>query len=305
MSGTPTSGAGDHDAGEHDAAPWNALSACTAEEALAMDAWLVEERGLPLAQLMAVAGARVAQAAREMLREHGLTRAVFLVGPGNNGGDALVAERLLRAETDTLLWRPLPRSAAAQALSDEAAALAVSPDAPGAAATGAKATVAEPTRAEATDAAAIGAAATPGAAPAGGTTSPRVTSAAPPLDARTLLVDGLFGVGLRRALHGASRAAVDHVNASEATVLAIDMPSGLHATTGEVRAGQPATAGSGGRGARGAAIRADVTLALVMPRRGYFLASGPALVGAWRVADLGFPPRLAHEWLARRRAAER
>jgi NAD(P)H-hydrate epimerase len=113
------------------------------------------------------------------------------------------------------------------------------------------------------------------------------TSAAPPLDARTLLVDGLFGVGLARPLEGAARAAVEHVNASRATVLAIDIPSGLSATTGEVQ---------------GAAIRAHATVSFVGPKRGFFLGAGPALVGAWRAVDIGFPPSDAHAWLARRRA---
>ncbi len=210
-----------------------------------MDAWLVAERGCSITELMAVAGARVADAARALLRERSLARIVFLVGPGNNGGDGLVAERVLRGEVETQLWLPLPRTRAAEAVAGV------------------------------------------GAFPA------RPDAAPPLLDARTLLVDGLFGVGLRRPLEGAERAAVERVNASDATVLAIDIPSGLHATTGEV---------PGAR--RGAAIRADVTLTFVGPKRGFFLGSGPAHVGAWRAVDIGFPPQLAHDWLARRRGAE-
>jgi ADP-dependent NAD(P)H-hydrate dehydratase / NAD(P)H-hydrate epimerase len=205
---------------------WSAASAYTAEEALAMDGWLVRERGFTIPRLMAVAGARVAEAARVLVRERGLTRAVFLVGPGNNGGDALVAEELLRAELPTRLWRPLA--------ADEAGM--------------------------------------------------------PPLDAQTLLVDGLFGVGLARPVEGAARAAVERVNASPATVLAIDVPSGLSATTGELL---------------GAAIRAHATVTFVGPKRGFFVGAGPAHVGAWRAVDLGFPPEEAHAWLARRRAATR
>ena len=238
-----------------DGVAWNAATALTADEALAMDGWLASELGLSLEQLMEVAGARVADVARELVREHGLAEAVFLVGPGHNGGDALVAERLLRAELHTLVWRPLSRPRPAEPVAPAGAA-----------------------------------------APRVTTTAPRVTTTAPALGARTLLVDGLFGVGLRRPLQGAARAAAAHIDASDATVLSIDIPSGLHATTGAV----PAARGS----PRGVAIRADLTLTFVAPKRGFFLGSGPALVGAWRVVDLGFPPRLAHEWLARRRAAE-
>jgi ADP-dependent NAD(P)H-hydrate dehydratase / NAD(P)H-hydrate epimerase len=221
----------------HDATvPPNAL---TADEALALDVWL-QSRGHTLAALMAEAGARVADEARRLARERGLRRAVFLVGPGNNGGDALVAERLLRDELEMLVWQPLPRTPAADALAG------ADRDPP-----------------------------------------PRRASAPPPLDVRTLLVDGLFGVGLARPLAGPARAAVAHVNASPATVLAIDVPSGLSATTGEVLGARP-----------DAAIRAHATLAFVLPKAGFFLGAGPALAGRWRVADLGFPPAEAEAWLA-------
>jgi hydroxyethylthiazole kinase-like uncharacterized protein yjeF len=169
---------------------------------------------------------------------------VFLVGPGNNGGDALVAERLLRPEVETLVWQPLPRAPGADALAG------ADRDPP-----------------------------------------PRVTSEPPALDARTLLVDGLFGVGLARPLAGAARAAVEHVQASPATVLAIDVPSGLDATTGEVLGT-----------AEGVAVRADETITFVGPKAGFFAGSGPELVGRWRAVDLGFPANEAEAWLAARRA---
>lgn len=216
--------------------------AYTADEALAMDRWLVS-RGHALADLMAIAGARVADAARRLARERGLRRVVLLVGPGNNGGDALVAERLLRAELDTLVWQPLPRSAGADALAG------TDRDPP-----------------------------------------PRVTAEPPALDARTLLVDGLFGVGLARPLSGAARDAVAHVNAAQATVLSIDIPSGLCATSGEVLGG-----------ASGVAVRAHETVTFVGPKAGFFAGRGPALVGAWRAEDLGFPPGEAEAWLRERR----
>ncbi|HZM00192.1 MAG TPA: NAD(P)H-hydrate epimerase, partial [Planctomycetota bacterium] len=153
----------------------------------------------------------------------GLTRAVFLVGPGHNGGDALVAERRLAERMPalrTLLWRPLQG------------------DAP------------------------------------------------PALDAATLLVDGLFGVGLSRPVEGRARAAIEHVNASPACVLAIDIPSGLCATTGAVL---------------GAAVSAEHTISFVGPKRGFFIGAGPAQVGSWRAVEIGFPATEAEAWRASRR----
>ena len=205
-----------------DDAAWRA--AWTAEESSAMDRWLMDERGFSLEALMEQAGARVADAAAALIAERGLRRAVFLVGPGHNGGDALVAERLLREQwpaVSTLLWRPLQG------------------DPP------------------------------------------------PPLDDRTLLIDGLFGVGLSRPVEGAARAAIEHVNRSPACVLAIDVPSGLCATTGAVL---------------GAAVRARCTLTFVGPKRGFFVGAGPAHVGAWRAVEIGFPAAEAEAWRAKRRA---
>jgi NAD(P)H-hydrate repair Nnr-like enzyme with NAD(P)H-hydrate epimerase domain len=202
----------------------------TAEEAQAMDRWLEEERGFTVPQLMAAAGRRLADAARSLVTELGLARAVFLVGPGNNGGDALVAEELLRDELTTVVWRPLQGDPA------------------------------------------------------------------PGLDDRTLLVDGLFGVGLIRPIGGAARAAVEQVNASSAVVLAVDIPSGLSATSGEV----VGVTDDDPRG--GVAIRAHHTVTFVGPKRGFFHGAGPAHVGAWRAVAIGFPPEEADAWVRARRA---
>jgi NAD(P)H-hydrate repair Nnr-like enzyme with NAD(P)H-hydrate epimerase domain len=201
----------------------------TAVESAAMDRWLVAVCGHTLAELMAAAGRRVAEAARELLAERGLLRVVALVGPGNNGGDALVALGLL-ADVETVAWRPLA-----------------------------------------------------------GDPLPR-------LDARTLVIDGLFGVGLARPITGPAARAVRAVLASPAVVLAVDIPSGLSATTGDVlgrTTGQP-----GG----GVAIRAHRTVTFVGPKRGFFRGEGPALVGEWRAVDIGFPVERAEAWVAARRA---
>ncbi|MGQ0553403.1 MAG: NAD(P)H-hydrate epimerase [Planctomycetota bacterium] len=212
--------------------------AYTAEEALAMDRWLIEERGFTLAGLMGAAGARLAEAVRDLVAEYALARVVLLAGPGHNGGDARVAEALLRngrPAVPTTLWQPLSEGSGAEA----------APDALG----------------------------------------------SPSLDGTTLLVDGLFGVGLCRPLTGAALQAVEHVNAARAArllVLAVDIPSGLHATTGEVL---------------GAAIQADHTLCFVGPKRGFFVGAGPRCVGRWRAVEIGFPAAQAEAWVLARRAA--
>ena len=62
--------------------------------------------------------------------------------------------------------------------------------------------------------------------------------------------------------------------AAGAPVLAVDLPSGLDANTGEVL---------------GAAVRADVTVTFIARKPGFAAGAGPALVGDVRVAEIGIP----------------
>ena len=49
-----------------------------------------------------------------------------------------------------------------------------------------------------------------------------------------IVVDALFGTGLAREISGPAAAAVCAMNASPAPILALDVPSGIHADTGRV-----------------------------------------------------------------------
>jgi len=89
-----------------------------------------------------------------------------------------------------------------------------------------------------------------------------------------LVMDGLFGIGLNRPLDGPWRTLIGTVNQSGLPVLSVDVPSGLNADNGRVEE---------------AAIRADVTLTVGVPKRGLFLAS--EWVGRLEVApDIGLIP---------------
>ena len=82
----------------------------------AVDAWAIEERGIPSLRLMEAAGAAVARETERIARP-GPVR--VLCGKGNNGGDGLVAARLLRSaghEVEVLLLWP------AEQLSDDSGA---------------------------------------------------------------------------------------------------------------------------------------------------------------------------------------
>lgn len=83
-------------------------AAWTAAEAIAFDRFLQEELGLPAALLMENAGAALAKACLEALAETRNDRIVLICGPGNNGGDGLVAARHLAGRGPRVeVWCPL------------------------------------------------------------------------------------------------------------------------------------------------------------------------------------------------------
>lgn len=91
-----------------------------------------------------------------------------------------------------------------------------------------------------------------------------------------LVIDGLFGIGLNRALAKNWVQLLEEINASGIPILAIDVPSGLNADTGEPEA---------------AAIRASLTLTLGAPKRGLLAATAWPFVGRLEVApDIGLLP---------------
>ena len=89
-----------------------------------------------------------------------------------------------------------------------------------------------------------------------------------------VIVDGLLGTGLERELSGDWRRAVEALNDFPAPVLALDIPSGLHADTGRIL---------------GAAVRADATISFIGLKRGLFSGMGPDCCGRILFDDLAVP----------------
>ena len=87
----------------------------------------------------------------------------------------------------------------------------------------------------------------------------------------TLVVDALIGYSLRGSPRGRTAELIGLCNRHATNVLALDLPSGLDATTGETP---------------GAAIRADATLTLALPKNGLQAARGVLYL-----ADIGIPAR--------------
>lgn len=95
----------------------------------------------------------------------------------------------------------------------------------------------------------------------------------PYLDEADVVVDGLFGSGLRMPLQGGFKSLAHLINDSGAFVIAIDVPSGLF---GEWNSGSIMRD----------KIHADLTLAIQLPRLAFFFEDNAEIVGEWKLLDI-------------------
>lgn len=214
------------------------LAVLTVKEMAAADQAAAKD-GVPTLALMEAAGAAVMSCIKDRWSKRPV---VVLAGPGNNGGDGLVAARLLAQDG----W-PVR-----VALFGDAAAL-----------TGDAAENARKWQGEV------------------------IAGTADALDGASLVIDALFGAGLNRAIGGAAKAAIDHINRERLDCVAVDVPSGVAGDTGEILGCAPLCA---------------ATVSFFRPKPAHFLYPGKAACGDIRIADIGIPnrvlgaiaPRLAH-----------
>ncbi len=217
--------------------------------------------------LMQLAGRALADRILKALAERApadQARVTVLVGPGNNGGDGLVAARLVAAESEALVRCYLLKPRA-----EDDANLQTARDA--------------------------------GLFIANAADDQRYRVLFNMVASAHVVVDALFGIGVRLPLHGdvpkvlrQVHAALDAVAESAPApttlvpgatsqpltptrpyVIAVDVPSGLNADTGELDA---------------LAIPADETVTFIAAKPGHFLFPGAAAVGALAVAPIGITP---------------
>ena len=91
-----------------------------------------------------------------------------------------------------------------------------------------------------------------------------------------LIVDAIFGIGLNRSVDGIFLESIQAINRSPIPVLALDIPSGLNANTGEKM---------------GDSISAKVTTTFVGHKQGLFLNSGPECSGEIFFSNLNIPEK--------------
>ena len=192
--------------------------------------------GTPSTVLMDNAGLAIARQiqGRYSLRDRPV---IVLVGPGNNGGDGLVVARHLskwRARVDVLLCAARDPRQVNLVAARDAGAAIVECD--------------DEQRAS-------------------GAMAERLTD-------RSIVVDALLGTGVTRPLSGAIAAALRPLLDSSATVVAVDVPSGLNSDTGAM---DPVTP------------HATLTAALGAAKYGHFCYPGAVRLGELVVLDIGIP----------------
>lgn len=94
-----------------------------------------------------------------------------------------------------------------------------------------------------------------------------------PIGTYNYIIDALFGIGLNRGITGDYVRLIREINESRAYVFAVDAPSGIDCSTGDVH---------------GVAIEADETITFGYNKCGLALEPGRSYAGRIHVADIGF-----------------
>ena len=89
-----------------------------------------------------------------------------------------------------------------------------------------------------------------------------------------LLIDAIFGIGLKGKVEGIFKAAIQGMNSSKRIIVSVDIPSGLDVNKGRVL---------------GVAVKANYTLSLIAIKRGILINQGPQFSGKLIVRHIGFP----------------
>jgi NAD(P)H-hydrate epimerase len=89
-----------------------------------------------------------------------------------------------------------------------------------------------------------------------------------------VIIDALLGTGVKGAVKGEYKKAIETINNSNTPILAIDVPSGLNADTGNIL---------------GVAVRADLTVTFVGCKQGFFTGQAPEYCGEILYNDLNIP----------------
>lgn len=218
----------------------------TKQEMQAFEAQVIQTVGIPEKLLMERAGLAIADKAAEMMEDCCCSSVLVVCGTGNNGGDGLVAARELinhGYDVETVIFGTKEKLKA-EPLFNYHILLQMG-------------------------------------YPIHFVNDPQDLSKLDRLlEKADLVIDALFGFGLDRPVAGLEKEGIHKINHSGCLVLAVDLPSGLHADTGVPL---------------GTAIKADVTVTFGMAKRGLYSDLAADHTGMIEVANVGFPQKLLDE----------
>ena len=220
-----------------------------------LDATAIQRLGMPGILLMEHAAIGIAHLVEQVRIDADLAAVTIVCGTGNNGGDGWAVARLLanRGIKVRIVTTGCPRAGTDAAINQRIVLEMGLPVRSSTSLVGGKPDPSRPTEPESW----------------------------PDLQ-NTLVVDAVFGTGLNRPLIGReAEALVDFINQSAATIVAVDVPSGLDADTGRPL---------------GPCIRADVTATMVAPKLGMLNPDSVAWTGRIKIIDIGTPPDLLIEF---------
>lgn len=222
------------------------MFALTAQQAMEVDRRTIQEVGLPGLVLMENAGRAVVRLIETAFATHLGRGVAVVVGRGNNGGDGLVVARTLASRGVAV--RVVSLGTRTQARGDAAVQWSLLQH-----------VAADQVEVIEVDAAVD------------------LARAAAAISQAGVCVDALFGTGLERPIEGLAARVVALLNDATAPVIAVDIASGVHGSTGHVL---------------GCAVRAAVTVCAGALKRGALIHPGAAHCGRLHVAEIGFPPSL-------------
>jgi len=96
----------------------------------------------------------------------------------------------------------------------------------------------------------------------------------------SVIIDGLLGTGLNKAVEGEYAQAIAAMNAHLADVLSLDLPSGLNADSGQIM---------------GSAVEASLTVTFIGVKQGLLTSDGPDVSGEVAFASLAIDPLIYHQ----------
>ena len=212
----------------------------TAQEMQELDRRAIKEFGIPAIILMENAGQKASEVALDMLPDKKKQRVVCICGKGNNGGDGFVCCRhLINNNIDTdifLIGNPSELKGNAKINYKILNNLG-------------KTIRILKNRND-------------------------LVSLKSKLKKAHLIIDAIFGIGLSGRVKEPYRSIINLINQAQQPILAIDVPSGLDATAGNVL---------------GVCVRAAKTVTFASPKRGFAKNDGPLYVGELIIVDISIP----------------